>query len=61
MFQNILRWYIETKHLDLEDQPLSYFEIKLREIKTSRSKLTRFININVTTVQSIQIECGKRG
>ncbi|KAL4108255.1 hypothetical protein QTP88_018486 [Uroleucon formosanum] len=46
MRPNKLRRHIETKHFDLKDQPLSYFETKLKELKTSKTKIKQFTKVN---------------
>ncbi|XP_026821623.1 zinc finger BED domain-containing protein 5-like [Rhopalosiphum maidis] len=46
MRPNKLRRHIETKHFDLKDQPLSYFETKLKELKTSKTKIMQFTKVN---------------
>jgi hypothetical protein len=46
MRPNKLRRRIETKHPDLKNQPLQFFERKLPELKTTNRKLLNFTKIN---------------
>ncbi|XP_050535830.1 zinc finger BED domain-containing protein 5-like [Daktulosphaira vitifoliae] len=46
MRPNKLRRHIKTKHPDLIDKPLSYFETKLKELNTSKTKITQFTKFN---------------
>lgn len=46
MRPNKLRRHLETKHPDLIDQPLSYFETKLKELNASKTKITQFTKVN---------------
>lgn len=39
MRPNKLRRHVETKHPDLNNHPLIYFETKLKELKTSKTKI----------------------
>jgi hypothetical protein len=43
---NKSRRHTETKHPDLKNQPLQFFERKLAEWKTTKRKLLRFTRIN---------------
>lgn len=64
MRPNKLRRHIETKHPDLIDQPLSYFETKLKELNTSKTKITQFTKINEKAMHAsylISLQIAKAG
>ena len=64
MRPNKLRRHIETKHPDLIDQPLSYYETKLKELNTSKTKITQFTKINEKAMHAsylISLQIAKPG
>ncbi|KRZ09932.1 SCAN domain-containing protein 3 [Trichinella zimbabwensis] len=46
MRPNKLLRHIETKHMDLKNKPLQFFESKLKELNASQCVLPHFTNIN---------------
>jgi len=64
MRPNKLRRHIETKHPDLIDQSLSYFETKLKELNTSKTKIIQFTKINEKAMHAsylISLQIAKAG